>query len=55
MRSLPDQRIELAGRHLQIAGDPDELRGVDLADLAELPPVLQPVGEGLDQLIGPRK
>ena len=43
MRPLADQRLQIGGRHPQIARDPAEIGGVHLAHFPELAPVLQPV------------
>ena len=45
MRSLADQRLQIGGRHPQVARDPAEVGGVDLAHFPQLAPVLQPFAE----------
>ena len=49
MRPLTDQFVQIGGRNPQIACDAVELRRVELAHLVQLPPVLEPVAERMDQ------
>src|SRR5712664_3077765 len=49
MRPPTDQRIQFTRRNLQFARDAVKIGAIHLAYLAQLPPVLQPVGKRIDQ------
>jgi hypothetical protein len=53
MRAATNQLIELTRRNPQITRDPLEILAIHLPDLAELAPMLEPLGERIDQELNP--
>src|ERR1700737_1455040 len=50
VKSLANQRIEIRGRDAEFLRDACKFTAVELANLADIPPVLEPVTEYIDGL-----
>src|SRR5438552_16633432 len=50
VRSLTDQPVQVVARNPEVAGDTIEISTIQLADIADLPPVFQPVAKNIDHI-----